>query len=1572
MSKEIDERIVQMEFDNKQFEQNIHTSINSLNELEKSLKLKDATKGLSGVDNAAKKVDMTTLGGAVEKVQARFSAMEVIAVTALANITNSAVNAGKRIVSALTIDPVKTGFSEYETQINAIQTILANTESKGTTLKDVNNALDELNAYADKTIYNFTEMTRNIGTFTAAGTDLDTSVKAIKGIANLAAVSGSTSQQASTAMYQLSQALSSGVVKLMDWNSVVNAGMGGQVFQDALKETARVHGVQIDKMIDAEGSFRESLKNGWLTSEILTETLEKFTLASEEMTEAEKKKNKEMLKSKGYTDEQIEAIFKLGNTATNAATKVKTFSQLMDTLKEAAQSGWTQTWEIIVGDFEEAKELLTKVSDTIGGMLNKSAQARNEMLKGWKDLGGRKALIDAIKNAFEGIVNIIKPIKDAFRDIFPKKTGEQLFALTERLKNFTAKFKDLFKEGSKTSKNLNRTFKGLFALFDIGIRAVKAVVNGFMKLVGIVAPAGDGILGLTAILGDAIVKFREFIKSSNVFNKVIGGIVTVIGAVIEGFKKFVSSIADALTGFTRIDLSGVDSFTEKLKLCFEPFTALGEGLMKVFKAFGKIVKKIAPLFLAIVNAIGKLIGGVADKVSTAIENADFEGLVEIIEGLLTGGLVLSIKMFIDRLSKIVKESGEFLESFREIFEEVGDTLRAFQLKLKAEALLTIAAAIGVLAAALVVISMIDSDKLAASLGVISALFIEMFASMGVLSATMGSAGGIADGIKKLLLLESIGRLMLKIAVSVLILSAAMAIIGNMDPKSITKGLTAITTLIAMLTITSVILSKVGGKVTKGLTKLIALAIAVRILTGAVKKLGELDMKSIGRGLLGVGALMAELVLFMKMSSSSKMGSFKALGLILLAAAIKILASAVEDFSELDVASMLKGLAAVAVVLAELAVFVKLTKNAKHVMTTSTGLVILGAAMLIFAKAVSDLGKLSWSEIGKGLLTIAGALIVVTAAVNLMPKSMVSKGTGMVLLSSALLILGNTLSDMGGLSWEEMAKALVTLAGSLAIITVAMNFMKKAVVGAMAMQIIAPAVGIFALALKGLATLSWGEMVRALITLAGTFAIVGAAAIILQPVTPIVLALSAAIVLLGIGCLATGVGLLSFAAGLTALAAAGTVGVAAFTAMLTAIIELIPRLMFKIVEGLIVGLCETIANSVKAICEAITTVLLAVINALTACIPPLLECLGTLITEFLNFITKKLPEIIAAGVNFILAFLKGISDNIEDIVEVVADLFVKFTDAVGEQIPRIIQAGWDFIFKLIDGIGASIEANLPRLELMIGDLVRTIIRTLGQCVGNVFVVGKEIIAGLCEGLWAAASTLAETLWDIVTDAWDGVLEFFGIESPSKTAAEAGMYIDEGLAKGIDDNGYKVTDAAKKVCEATENTMNEELEINSPSKMATKLGRFIDLGLAKGITKNTDEVTDSTKDLCEDTTNTLTKGLKFVADLIAGGINLSPTIRPVIDLTDVENGEKQLSNMFNKTKTITVDTANIRAAAISDGMSSDVNYDGSPSGVPKQGTSISFTQNNYSPKALSRIEIYRQTKNQFSIFERMAKA
>ena len=408
MSREVDERVVEMRFDNSQFESNVKTTMSTLDRLKAALKFPSKSDALSSIAAGAKSATsgLGNVNNSVGTLKASFSALQVMGVTALANITNSALNAGKRIAGALTLQPIQSGFSEYETQLNSIQTILSNTQSKGTTIDDVTAALDELNKYADQTIYNFTEMTRNIGTFTAAGLGLDESVQAIKGIANLAAVSGSNATQAATAMYQLSQALATGRVSLMDWNSVVNAGMGGEVFQEALKRTARTMGIAVDDMIAKYGSFRDSLTQGqWLTADVLSETLAQIAGAYDEAD----------LRAQGYNDEQIASILELAQTAQDAATKVTSFTKLMETLGEALGSGWTDTWELIFGDFYEARDFWTSISNSLGDIINKSAEARNSVLSGAMDSPWQQVR-DQIEGAGGSFDDFEEKIKEVARE----------------------------------------------------------------------------------------------------------------------------------------------------------------------------------------------------------------------------------------------------------------------------------------------------------------------------------------------------------------------------------------------------------------------------------------------------------------------------------------------------------------------------------------------------------------------------------------------------------------------------------------------------------------------------------------------------------------------------------------------------------------------------------------------------------------------------------------------------------------------------------------------------------------------------------------------------------------------------------------------------------------------------------------------------------------------------------------------------------------------------------------------------------------------------------------------------
>ena len=1335
MSRTIDERVVEMRFDNKQFEQNVQTSISSIEKLEKSLNLKGASKGLEDVNVAAKNCNMTPLSNAVETVKMRFSALEVMAMTALSNITNSALNAGKNIVSALTIDPIKTGFQEYETQINAVQTILANTQSKGTTIDQVNAALDELNKYADQTIYNFTEMTRNIGTFTAAGVDLDKSVTSIKGIANLAAASGSNAQQASTAMYQLSQAIAAGKVSLQDWNSVVNAGMGGQLFQDALKRTAEHFGVNMDAMIEKYGSFRASLtEGGWLTTEVLTETL---TQLSGAYSEAD-------LIAQGYTEEQAREITKLAKTALDAATKVKTFTQLWDTLKESVQSGWTQSWEIIIGDFEEAKELLTEVSNSLGNMVNASAEARNKMLQDWKELGGRTALIEAVRNAFEGVLNIVKPVKEAFRDVFPPITGEQLYNLTVGLQELTEKFKI----GEETANTLKRTFKGVFALFDIGLQGIKALVGGFADLIGYVAPAGDGILGFTAGIGDFIVGIDEAIKSSDAFNKAIEGIGNFLKPIADGVKTFVKTIADAFSEFANVDTSGLNNFADKVQTRFEPFVKLGELVKKAFEGIIGIVEKASPVLSKLGSIVANAFGNLGEAILTAFDTASFDPILDLINTGLFSAILIGVKKFINSLSEITENGGGILDSFKDILDRVKGSLEAWQSSLKAGTLLKIAGAMAILTAAIVALSLVDSGKLNASLGALSVLFVELLGSMAIFEKIMN---GVA--------IKGMGQLtiaMIGLSTAVLILAGAVQKLSGLDWDGLLKGLVGVAGLSAILVTSATALSKTSKGLIKGSAGLVVFAAAIRVLVGAVEDLGALDAGSLAKGLIGVGVLCTELALFLKTTDLDGMGVLKGTGLVLLAASINILANAVGAFGTLDISSLLKGLSAVAVVLTELAVFTKVTANAKHVISTATAMTILGAAMLVFGEAVEKMGNLSWGEIGRGLTTMAGSLAAVTVAMNLLPKGMMSKATGMVEVGAALLIIGEAVRNMGGMSWEEIARGLVTLAGSMTILVVALNAMRGALPGAAAVLTVSAALAVFTPVIKTLGNMSWESIAKGLVALAGSFTVLGVAGVALGPLTPAILGLSAAIAVLGVGCLAAGAGILAFSTGLSALAVSGAAGAASLVVAVSSILSLIPLLFEAIGEG-ILSLAGVIANGGPAIAEAFTVLVLAAVEALVTAAPAVVDGLFVLIDSVLSAlvehtptiveqlfdiligiiqaITTKLPELIKAGVELLMAFFDGVIDALSGI-----DVNVLVKGIAGIGLLSAIMLALSAVASLVPGamigvlgMGAVIAelalvlaavgalAQIPGLEWLIGEggkLLQGIGTAIGQFVGGI--------------------------------------------------------------------------------------------------------------------------------------------------------------------------------------------------------------------------------------------------------------
>lgn len=1368
----IDERVVQMKFDNAAFEKGIARTRDSLGRFTKQIDDLGKTKGLSEVDAAAKKLSFKNVENGVQAVADKFKAMSVVGITALATITQRAISAGAQLVKSLTFAPVMSGFHEYETNLNSIQTILANTQAAGTNLKDVNGALEELNHYADQTIYNFSEMAKNIGTFTAAGVALKPATAAIKGIANLAALSGSNSEQASGAMYQLSQAISAGRVSLEDWNSVVNAGMGGTVFQRALALNAEKLGTLDKGAVKLKGSmknvtiegksFRESItakpgQESWLTSKVLTQTLAQFT---GDLTDAQ-------LKAQGFNKAQIKAIQAQAKMAKAAATEVKTFSQLMDTTKESIGSGWTQTWQLIFGDFTEAKGLFTSVSKSIGGIVEHSSNARNKMLTDWKKAGGRDALIQALSNAFSALGAVIKPIKDAFREIFPATTGKQLADMTKNFRDFTAKLKI----GSETADKLKRTFAGVFSIFGIGIDIIKGVVGVIFDLFGQATKGSGGFLDFTAKVGDFFVALRKGIKEGKGLTSFFAGLSTVLAVPIKLVQKLAQFFALL---FKDTDSSGVEKSVANVSSKLQPLGHLGEIVSKAWEKTLVVMRNVGDFFQKIGGKIASVFKSIGTSVSSFFGGFDAGTLFAGLDTGLLAGLFLIVKKFLGTFSG---GAGGIFDAISEGIENMTGVFGTMQNTLKAATLLQIAAAIGILAISMNILSKIDAEGLARASSAITVMFAQLLGSLTIFQKFIGAAG-----FAKLPFV--MGSLIL-LALAVDILAVAVKKLADLSWNDLAKGLTGVTILLAGLVATLKFMPKTSGLISTGLG-IIVLAGGIKILASAVEDLSGLSWNELSKGIVGVGALLGSLILFTMFAKVNKGGLAQGAGIILLAAGIKILASAVKDLSGLSWNEMAKGIVGLASSLG--LVTAALMFIPPDVVGSGAGVLLVALSLVAIAKALEQMAKMSWAEIASSITVMAGALALISGALLLVPPTAVNSAASILIVAGSLIIVAKALEMMASMSWEEIAKAGVVLAGTLGIIVGAMILMPAALPGASALLVISAALAVLTPVLLAMGQMSWESIAKGLLTLAGALGVIGLAGLILAPVVPAILALGAAIALLGVGVLAAGAGILAFSLALTALAAAGGAATAVIVGIVGGLIGLIPKVMEEIGKG-IIAFAKVIATAGPAITAAITTVLLAFLAAIVKVTPKVVTALLSMLTMMLEKLAQYVPRMVDAGLRLVTGILNGIAKNLPGVIAAAVRVIVAFMNGVSQGLPKIIESGVQLILSFINGVTNALNAHSAELGAAGGRMAVAIVK--GMVVGIGSGIGEVV---------SAAKNLASSALSAAKNA-------LGINSPSKEFEKIGKFVNDGFRKGLDGNKAQVIDAMKKLAEQLKAAMTD---------------------------------------------------------------------------------------------------------------------------------------------------------------------
>lgn len=1617
MSKTVDERVVQMRFDNSQFERNVSTSMSTLDKLKQSLKLDGMSKGLENVNSAAKSFDVSPLSNGIETVRAKFSALEVMAVTALANITNSAVNAGKRLISAFTIEPIKTGFNEFELKMGSVQTIMAST---GASLEDVNGYLEELNEYSDKTIYSFSDMTNNIGKFTNAGVKLEDAVVAIKGISNEAALSGANANEASRAMYNFSQALSAGYVKLIDWKSIENANMATVGFKTELINSAVACGTLKDNLdgtyttvkgtvINATQNFNDSLQDQWMTTDVLVSTL------------------------KNYADETTD----IGKKAFAAAQDVKTFSMMMDTLKEAAQSGWAMTWETVIGDFEEGKALWTSMAEYFGGIIDASSDARNKVLKDWKDLGGRDAAIEGIKNAFNGLLSVLQPIKEAFREVFPPATGKNLADITKKFADFTAKLK----LSEPRAEKLKETFKGMFSLLSIMGKVLGAVAGGIGRLFG-----SDGAGNVLDLLLDLTSAIGRFFTSLN-----------------EGFK------ADGLRGLINELADSISNFLAKIDISFP---AVGNGIVKVVTTIWNAIKQVFSFIRENVSA-GDIFAGLAGGgIFAAAKN--FSGLIDKIKDAIDG-------LFGDGGAK---------SKFSDVLDSLHNSLESFSTGIKVASIVSIAIAVGILSASLKTISQIDALDVAKSLTAIASMMVMLNLSLKSMTKTLSkfdSKGLIKSGVALVLL-----------STSILILANALEKVATIPFTQLIKGLAAIGVMLLELTLALKLIDGAKVKLSTSIA-LLALAESCKILADALAKFGALYWDEIKRGLIAMGGALTELVV--AISVLQKFGGFKSLissiGIFVIVQSLSKLADALKKFGKMKWDEIGRGLAAMGGALAELvaalAILGKFGGFSSLFAAGAIFIVIQGLDDL--ATALAKFGAMGWGEIGRGLTAMGGALGEVSVALGALG---LIAGFSSLFAAGAILIviqglddLSEALSKFGLMTWEEIGRGLTAMGGALAELAVILGALGliggfSSLFAAGAILIVIQGLDDLAAALARFGAMTWEEIGRGLVAMgaalaevalicgglgwvAGVAGLVGAGTILLavQGLDDLANALMKfgsmnwEEINRGLTAMGAAMGEVALGALLNTFSGFGAAAIAEIAAPLGDLADSVQKWAnVTVPEGLgeqlgsladgvmaftfggwgagaIAEVAEplgTLAGSVQkwygvVIPEGIGEQLSSLASGVQAftwafmggfSIGTIAEPLGTLSDSVRKWSGVTLPEnlesnltSLANGVKaFSWAFMAGWSlsalneplgaladsvkkwngvslpENLESNLSSLADGVKSFTwafmagwsiDAIAEPLTTLASSvkAWNgvtisqvlterlapfgqavssfaldvstvttinssnitsfanAIVTLNNSVSSIVAVDAGRITSFVNAVkqlnglkidasaltssAQTIVTSITQMMTSITTTintgkiaintsmrnamtgavqairtaipqirnaGTQLVNGLVKAITSRKSAVTSACKNLVSGAASAIRTHYS------SFSSAGGYLGDGLVAGINSKKTAAYNAGYALGQAAVQGEKDGQQSKSPSKATIKAGKWLGEGLVIGIDRMGSDVYKSGKSLGENAVNSISGALEKVTDLTSNDMNIKPTIRPVVDMTNMNDTEFKL--------------------------------------------------------------------------------
>lgn len=1080
MSREVDSHVVEMRFDNENFEKNTKKTISSIDRLMEKLQFKGAEKGFEKLDAAAEDMDFATMQRSLDTLENKFSSLNIVATTALVNITNKFVDAGEKLVKSLSIDQVASGWDKYTEKTSNVQTIM---NATGKSIDQVNGYLNKLMWYSDETSYSFSEITSALSQMTAAGGNIDKMIPMIMGIANATADAGKTGFAFQSTIRNLTQSYSAGHLQLQDWKSLNLMGTATKALKQELIDTA----VELGTLKKGEvtiASFESSLQKKWANTEVMEKTFAKYASMMEAAYELTQK-NPGMTSSEAL--EKLSGQYgELAERAALAAQQATSFGQAIDSTKDAVSSSWMKVFETFFGNKEEATDTWTELANRLYDIFVPPIEALNERLKDGLNSGWNQLLenelgdqADAYAYAMQQVALASgaiteKQIEDAgsfgeaikqggiSAELLKKGLGEaqasaeKMLTLSdaelkarglerEEIEKQASAFEELNQkvqngtldlEGySKQIRELSgreHLMQSLWNLMDAATAIAKPIREAFQEIfpsktgeeIKSFAQWLDSITKKLIISDDTAKKIKTtaegVFSALRVGKDILEGIISGMVRVLNLTKPLADILLDAA--------SAAGEFSSEITKGLHPLETIGTWVTD-------FVNAAAPVLYSFGSAADKIFTQFAEGAKDAFNEFDPEKLNQFILGGMGASMLVSIKGFLESIKSIGSSAKGIVGEIKESIESLGEAVDAWKSAKKADTLMTIAKAVALMAGSLAVLSMVKADRLGAAIGALTVTFSELLGVMAVMTQ-------LTKNVQSLKLSVLAGG-MVAVSAAVLVLSGALKVISTIDSDKLLGSVAALGGVMLELAAVAAVLSKDGGRFTKGTAGMMAFAVSIRILASSVKALSGLNSSALTRGLVGVGALCAGLVVAAKNMNGVKFGIGKGTGFVLMAASMEILQDAVAKFGEMDNEAVVRGLTSIG---GALVIFVAAMNLLKGGIGSAISLTMMAAAVNLLVPAFQGLGNLSWEAIGKGLLTIVGAFVVLGgAAVILSPVTPVivalslslsalalSLGALLALSSAANFVqnLASSLSLLNGLNFQVFLNGIKALAWTL--------------------------------------------------------------------------------------------------------------------------------------------------------------------------------------------------------------------------------------------------------------------------------------------------------------------------------------------------------------------------------------------------------------------------------------------------------------------------------------------------------------------------------------------------------------